>query len=61
MLSDVRLASCLESLQKGQAEETEQKHLVSESGDDLLEIVLHQNCDSDKLLIFIHSFKVKKK
>ena len=61
MLSDVRLASCLESLQKAQAEETEQKHLVSESGEDLLEIVLYQKCDSDKLLIFIHSFKVKKK
>ena len=56
MLSDVRLASCLESLQKAQAGETEQKHLDFESGDDLLEIVRYQNCDSDKLLIFIHSF-----
>ena len=28
---------------------------VSKSGDDLLEIVQLQNCDSDKLLIFIHT------
>ena len=61
MLSDVRLASCLESVQKGQAGETEQKHLDFESGDDLPEIVRYQNCDSDKLLIFIHSLQVKKK
>ena len=52
MLFDVRLASCLESLQKAQAGETEQKHLDFESTDDLL-----KNCTVSKLR-FRYAFNI---
>ena len=50
----------MDSLQIAQAEETEQKRVVSKGEDDLLEFVLSEKCcNSDKRLIFPHSFKVK--
>ena len=47
--SDARVASCFDSLQKAQ-EETEQKHLVSKSGDDLTEIqgVQRHGCSKNR-------------
>ena len=44
--------------QQGKSEKTEQKRVVSKSGNDLLEIVLLQKC-CDKCLIFLHGLNVK--